>query len=593
MKSIEELLNLILKDFLDGKYDQFINKLTLLSFKNIKSKEKINFEFPLTVLVGENGIGKTSILHALFGIPEGYSTSTYWYPTPLDPDNETEIGNRPRYIYTYWNMELKKNLEGSKTKMYNPKRKDNEVYWEPRRPVLKDGMQPMQKNLSDKEKKYASQTMDRWSPPQRKSEFINQKTELGAFDRFSQDHIDDSNTSRIKDINNASIKLKRVIKNERDSYKLGGKQEKVFYRKKLNKEQLYLVNFILEKEYISAIYIKHSFYGNIKAPSVLFKNSHELQYSEAFAGSGELAIVSLIIKIFNAPEYSLILIDEPETSLHPGAQKRLLNVLLYFINSKKLQIVISSHSPAIVSLLPVNSIKVLEKDTEEKNNYSKIIENIHHSVAFKRLGHKHENINIFCEDALLKIMIEVAIKDIDPGIKDALNIQIASTNGADEILTNLSYSWFKSNSEIYCFVDGDKKNALLSLPDTNILNKTEIKSIKTIYKTATNFNIPKQFTNEETVEFIDWFKKRIFTIDCLCPEEIFYELITKTKNNNFTNQEYKDKVNELIERDGHQINSTTLSILFRSKLIEELNNHDAGLPVLNNIKSKILHILNL
>ncbi|WP_146672282.1 AAA family ATPase, partial [Escherichia coli] len=87
-------------------------------------------------------------------------------------------------------------------------------------------------------------------------------------------------------------------------------------------------------------------------------SSDKLTYTESFAGSGEFAIVSLILNIYSAKPNSLILLDEPEVSLHPGAQKRMMDVLYSIVEQKKHQVVISTHSPVIVNTLPKDAIKL-------------------------------------------------------------------------------------------------------------------------------------------------------------------------------------------------------------------------------------------
>ena len=53
--------------------------------------------------------------------------------------------------------------------------------------------------------------------------------------------------------------------------------------------------------------------------------------------------MSAVVDVLAADEYSLILLDEPETSLHPGAQRSMLRFLLDQIKLKKHQIIISTH----------------------------------------------------------------------------------------------------------------------------------------------------------------------------------------------------------------------------------------------------------
>jgi len=84
-----------------------------------------------------------------------------------------------------------------------------------------------------------------------------------------------------------------------------------------------------------------------------------LNYSEAFAGSGEFAVVRLVVDILAAPERSLILPDEPEVSLHPGAQEKLMDFLFEQAKAKKHQIVMATHSPAMIRNLPPQAIKIM------------------------------------------------------------------------------------------------------------------------------------------------------------------------------------------------------------------------------------------
>ena len=77
MNAIKELVTSIQKDFDHGLFDKFIHDATFPNFKKIKPFTKVEFKFPLTVLVGANGGGKSSILHALWGMPLSYSTNRF------------------------------------------------------------------------------------------------------------------------------------------------------------------------------------------------------------------------------------------------------------------------------------------------------------------------------------------------------------------------------------------------------------------------------------------------------------------------------------------------------------------------------------
>lgn len=54
----------------------------------------------------------------------------------------------------------------------------------------------------------------------------------------------------------------------------------------------------------------------------------------------------------NIPDNSLLIIDEVEASLHPKAQRRLVRFLLWLCRQRRIQIILSTHSPYILEELP-------------------------------------------------------------------------------------------------------------------------------------------------------------------------------------------------------------------------------------------------
>lgn len=83
------------------------------------------------------------------------------------------------------------------------------------------------------------------------------------------------------------------------------------------------------------------YYVKITKTDTLFHNSDGL-------GEGVISLLFIVDALFEAKPNELIVIDEPELSLHPQLQIRLLNEILEF--SKSVQIVISTHSPNMISI---------------------------------------------------------------------------------------------------------------------------------------------------------------------------------------------------------------------------------------------------
>lgn len=75
-------------------------------------------------------------------------------------------------------------------------------------------------------------------------------------------------------------------------------------------------------------------------------------YSEANMGCGEGRIQHLIRKLATLPEQSLVLLEEPETSLHPSAQHEFGRYLMDVCIERKHQIFLTTHSEYLLTALP-------------------------------------------------------------------------------------------------------------------------------------------------------------------------------------------------------------------------------------------------
>ena len=97
----------------------------------------------------------------------------------------------------------------------------------------------------------------------------------------------------------------------------------------------------------------------------IFTNSSgdKFDINELSSGEKQLFLRTLAIRMLN-PENSIILIDEPELSLHPKWQQRIVDV--YRKIGKNNQIIIATHSPHILGSARKENIMLLDKDDEGK-----------------------------------------------------------------------------------------------------------------------------------------------------------------------------------------------------------------------------------
>jgi predicted ATPase len=87
-----------------------------------------------------------------------------------------------------------------------------------------------------------------------------------------------------------------------------------------------------------------------KARFVPVIQDNDSRYSGFHQGTGQITMAELMAVDFQ--QYSLVLIDEIETSLHPRAQRRLIRDLARIAREKEVQFILTTHSPYILEELP-------------------------------------------------------------------------------------------------------------------------------------------------------------------------------------------------------------------------------------------------
>ena len=89
----------------------------------------------------------------------------------------------------------------------------------------------------------------------------------------------------------------------------------------------------------------------------------DVRYSEFHMSSGERTILR-ISKDVSLLEDALILIDEVDTGLHPYTQQQLMLELQRIALRQRLQIIVASHSPVILDSVPPEGRKFLDRDEQ-------------------------------------------------------------------------------------------------------------------------------------------------------------------------------------------------------------------------------------
>ena len=284
----------------------------------------------------------------------------------------------------------------------------------------------------------------------------------------------------LSDRNNYSSSLMQYSKNRTSS--LNQFEQRIFkWQKSKEKFDKYLkqiivepFDWIIEQNDSGSYYIKIIFSNNL------------IYHTREGIGDGYWSIFTIIDALYDSKENDIIVIDEPELSLHPAFQKRLIDLLEFF--SKDRQIIITTHSPYLISLNAIiNGGNLIRTHKDENGNILIGMIDDKDRLFIKSIVNDLNNPHILGIEAKELFFIEDNVI-ITEGQEDVviyskickkLNIELKANlfgwgaGGADNIckvlhlLQNLGY---KKVTAIY---DGDKKkqyeSSVVEYSDYNIL----------------------------------------------------------------------------------------------------------------------------
>lgn len=133
----------------------------------------------------------------------------------------------------------------------------------------------------------------------------------------------------------------------------------------------------------------------------------DIVYTSESMGQGEHKLLIAIWKLIYTENNAIIFIEEPESFICPVSQKNFMDFLAYTIDTKKLNVLMATHSEHILNPQGLNSVLVLAKKGK-KFTLSNCGYNYRY---FSALGLAPERKNIFLmEDDFAKLVLEYILK---------------------------------------------------------------------------------------------------------------------------------------------------------------------------------------
>ena len=257
-------------------------RLEWIEINNIRGWKghRIQFAFPITAIVGENGSGKSTVLQGAASVYKGFSkkltrfASDFFPSTAWDKIRQAKIAFGYRQGQQSHSGVISKPTERWLRNPYRPTR--NVVYIDLSRIQPVSGRVGYQRIAKSRHKEASSTSFD---------------------------------AAKVK-------RLSGIMGRQYDSAKMA-------------------LTDIDAKRHVAVL------------------SQHAKPYSGFHQGAGETTIAEFLR--VDVPEYSLVLIDEIETSLHPRAQRRLIRDLAELCKDKQIQIILTTHSPYILEELPLEA----------------------------------------------------------------------------------------------------------------------------------------------------------------------------------------------------------------------------------------------
>ena len=127
-----------------------------------------------------------------------------------------------------------------------------------------------------------------------------------------------------------------------------------------------------------------------------------LRYSALSMSAGEQKVFHILEKVYRAPKYSLILIDELDLLLHDRAMKILIEVVLSRANDKSLQVIFTTHRESVLSL--ENQINI--RHIVNRSGKSLCFNETKPDAINRLTGTQPKPIEIFVEDDLAATVVK-------------------------------------------------------------------------------------------------------------------------------------------------------------------------------------------
>lgn len=175
-----------------------------------------------------------------------------------------------------------------------------------------------------------------------------------------------------------------------------------------------------------------------------------VSYTSLSMGAGEQRLLFIIEMLYHVPEYSLILIDELDLTLHTMALQRLVSLIVQIADTKHLQVVFTSHREELTRRTDINIRHIWQPANVEQTF---CLDHTTPACICRLTGVMEKQYEVYVEDLLASCIVKEVLKDA--GILNYTKVVIFGDAGnAFSIAAGLELQGQIDNNKLI-LIDGD------------------------------------------------------------------------------------------------------------------------------------------
>jgi energy-coupling factor transporter ATP-binding protein EcfA2 len=178
-------------------------------------------------------------------------------------------------------------------------------------------------------------------------------------------------------------------------------------------------------------------------------------------GAGENALFEIFSTIYACPPGVLLVIDEIELGLHEKAQKRLMHELKKLCMERKIQVICTTHSAAVLDCVPPEARFLVER----RGNETVITPGISSAYAAGRLAGENSNeLDIYLEDEIAENLVQALLP-----VSTRRRVNLLPVGSAAAVIRQLAARYRERRAgECLAILDGDQRSNLSDPKETFI-----------------------------------------------------------------------------------------------------------------------------